>query len=187
MGKTAIAAPIYFSLAWTMLITYQTFTKTAVFSLVENLGPFLPMLGEWMLSHVDLVEFIHVLAWVFVLTSMIPGVLLGKKRGVLVQFFCTLMLSLIALSFADFLGLFFGVEAVEQVLSYAVVLTNPVVAVLYLSLPYLLMIGVDLYGRKKDKEGKEEDNAGLMEEAEEVVESETSTQKPKAYLRPFAT
>jgi len=101
MGKTAIAAPIYFSLAWTMLITYQTFTKTAVFSLVENLGPFLPMLGEWMLSHVDLVEFIHVLAWVFVLTSMIPGVLLGKKRGVLVQFFCTLMLSLIALSFAE--------------------------------------------------------------------------------------
>jgi len=80
---------------------------------------------------------------------MIPGVLIGKKRGVLVQFFCTLVLSLMALSFADFLGLIFGSQTVEQVLSYAVMLTNPWIAGFYLSLSYILMLTVDLYNKKK--------------------------------------
>jgi hypothetical protein len=184
LGKTAIAMPVYFSLAWTMLITYQTFTKTAVVSVVQSLNPFLPVIGSWMSAHMDLVEFIHVMAWIFVLTSMIPGVLIGRKRGVLVQFFCTLVLSLIALSFADFLSLIAGRQAVEQMLSYAFLLNNPLVAWLYLSLPYLLMLAVDLYGRRKSKKVEREEflvSDGEAEKTEEAV------QVNQACLKPFAT
>jgi hypothetical protein len=139
------------------------------------------MAGEWLLSHMQLVEFVHVLAWVFVLTSMIPGVLIGKKRGVLVQFFCTLVLSLMALSFADFLGLIFVSQTVEQVLSYAVMLTNPWIAGFYLSLPYILMLTVDLYNKKKQTK---EETAVSIRDAEET---EIPEQDPQTTAYPFTT
>ncbi|MBS7615484.1 hypothetical protein KEJ18_07145 [Candidatus Bathyarchaeota archaeon] len=183
LGKAAVVTPVYFSLAWTMLITYQTFTKTAVNSVVQGLNPVLPVLGEWLLLRVQLVEFIHALAWIFVLTSMIPSVLIGKKRGVLVHFFCTLMLSLMALSFADLLGLMFGAQAIQQINSYAVILNNPWIAGFYLSLPYILMLAVDFYGRKRDKQSREEFTVSVRE----TEEAEEPAPAPQARLRPFAT
>ncbi|MGQ9566242.1 MAG: hypothetical protein ACUVT5_06845 [Candidatus Bathyarchaeales archaeon] len=181
LGKTTLVTPVYFSLAWTMLITYQTFTRTAVNSVVQSLDITFPMFGEWLLSRVELVEFVHVLAWVFVLTSLIPGVLIGKKRGVLIQFFCTLVLSLMALSFADFLGLMFGSQAVEHMLSYATLLNNPWIAGVYLSLPYILMLTVDLYNKKKQT--KEE----IIVSMESAEKTELQEQDSQTTACPLAT
>jgi hypothetical protein len=153
LGKAAFVTPLYLSVAWTLMISYQLFTETAVTTLVTQINTFIPSIGLWLTSRVDLVVVFYSFAWVFVLSSVIPSLLLGKERGVLVQFFVCLTLTFLAFVLLDILELYAG-TSLAQLLSFAFVFSNPILATLYLALPYIVMIGLDVRSRRKNKAKK---------------------------------
>lgn len=148
MGKAAIVTPLYISVAWTLMTSYQFFTETTVRSVTTFINIFLPTIGNWLISRLDMIVFIHSFAWIFLLSSVIPSLLLGKEKGVLVQFGLCLTLAFLAFVIQDTVtGITSG--ALDQILGLAPVFQNPALAAAYLSLPYLLMIGFDIRSKSK--------------------------------------
>jgi len=173
MGRGAIVTPLYISTAWTLLISYQLFTETAVNSAVQKIGMSWPSIGGWLNPRIDVIVFVHAFAWIFVLASMTPSLILGKGRSVLMQFMVCLTLTLTAVWFPEIFSLVVGREFVDQVLRLAVWLENPWLASLYLSLPYLTMLSVDLRekrGRMLEKEPKEPEVVPTEEQQPSTVE-----------------
>jgi hypothetical protein len=160
LGKAAWATPMYISVAWTLMISYQLFTQTAVTTIVTVVNTLLPSVGFWLSSRIDIVIFVYSFAWVFVLSSAIPGVILGKERGVLVQFFVCLTLTFLALITVDVLESY-GTASLNQLLGLSFMFNNLVIATLYLALPYILMIALDIRSRNRNK--KKEDLEMLTE------------------------
>jgi len=152
LGKAAFTAPLYVCVAWTLIISYQLFTQTAVNSFVTFLNAFLPSLGGWLIFRIDTVVFIHAFAWIFVLSSVIPSVILGKGRGVLVQFFLCLTLVFVAMLVEDALTLMIESQPIYQLGNISTWLQNPILAGAYLSLPYLFMLYLDIRSKKKSKD-----------------------------------
>jgi len=132
------------------MISYQLFTETAVAGLITQINTFIPTIGFWLADRVDMIVFVYAFAWTFVLSSVIPSLLLGKERGVLVQFFVCLTLTFLAFVLLDLMELYAG-ASLAQLLSFAFVFTNPILAGLYLALPYIVMIGLDVKGRRGEK------------------------------------
>ena len=84
------------------------------------------------------------------MSSVIPALILGKERGVLVQFGVCLTLAFLAFVIQDALVGLNG--TLDQIIGLAPLFQNPLVAAVYLSLPYFLMLGFDIRGkRKKEK------------------------------------
>jgi hypothetical protein len=171
LGKAAWATPMYISVAWTLMISYQLFTQTAVTTVVTVVNTLLPSAGFWLSSRIDIVIFVYSFAWVFVLSSAIPGVILGKERGVLVQFFVCLTLTFLALITVDILESY-GAASLNQLLGLSFMFNNLVIAALYLALPYILMVALDVRLRNNNK--KKEDLETLTEN---YVENATNGQK----------
>jgi hypothetical protein len=153
LGKAVFITPLYLSIAWTLMISYQLFTETAVTTLVTQIDTFLPLIGIWLASRVDMVVFVYAFAWTFVLSSVIPALLLGKERGVLVQFFVCLTLTFLTFVLLDVLQNYAG-TSLAQLLSFAFIFSNPIIAGLYLAMPYIVMIGLDVRARRKNKAKK---------------------------------
>lgn len=160
LGKAIFATPLYISVAWTLMITYQLFTETAVTTIVTQIDTFVPSIGFWLATRVDMVVFVYAFAWTFVLSSVIPALLLGKERGVLVQFFVCLTLTFLAFILVDLMEIYAG-TSLSQLLSFAFVFTNPILATFYLALPYIVMIGLDVKSRRRNGAKKTSEN--LME------------------------
>lgn len=152
MGKATILTPLYISIAWTLMTSYQLFTETTVTTVTIFIGTYLPTIGAWMASRLDMVVFIHSFAWIFLLSSVIPALLLGKERGVLVQFGLCLTLALLAFVVQDAVSAGLGTGTLDQILGLAPLFRNPLLATIYLSLPYLLMLGFDIRGKRKKQE-----------------------------------
>jgi uncharacterized membrane protein len=178
LGKTAIAAPLYVSVAWTLMVSYQFFTQTAVATVITNINMVWPSLGGWLTSRMDMLVFIYAFAWVFVLSSVIPSVLLGKERSVLIQFFVCLTLTFIAFAVQDALTTYGG-RSIEQWFSLAVLFYNPFLAVIYLLTPYFLMLTIDIRSRRKRKKEEELENVTTAY-VEEVPAPEQKTQEEEA-------
>jgi len=157
LGKAAWEAPLYLSVAWTLMISYQMFTQTAITTLVTYINMFWPFVGAWLTSRVDMMVFISAFAWVFVLSSVIPTVILGKERSVLVQFFVCLILTFLAFITFDILQVYES-GPINYLLSLTVLLNNPFLAIAYLSIPYVLMLIIDLRARKRHKKEKALEN-----------------------------
>jgi hypothetical protein len=160
LGKAVFITPLYISLAWTLLISYQLFTETAVTTIVTQINSFIPAIGFWLTARVDMVVFVYAFAWIFVLSSVIPALLLGKERGVLVQFIVCMTLTFLAFALLDVLENYAG-TSLAQMLSFAFIFSNPIIAGLYLALPYIVMIGLDVRSRRRNKAKKAP--ADLME------------------------
>ena len=96
--------------------------------------------------------FIHAFAWIFVLSSVIPSVILGKGRGVLVQFFLCLTLVLVATLIEDALTIMIERQPIYQLENLSTWLQNPILAGVYLSVPYLFMLYLDIRSKKKNKD-----------------------------------
>ena len=150
LGKAVFITPLYLSVAWTLMISYQLFTETAVTTLVTQIDTFIPSIGFWLAARVDMVVFVYAFAWTFVLSSVIPSLLLGKERSVLIQFFVCLTLTFLAFILLDLMELYAG-TSLAQLLSFAFLFTNPILATLYLALPYIVMIVLDILSRRKNK------------------------------------
>jgi len=146
LGRAVWVAPLYISIAWTLMIAYQIFTQTAVSTIITNVNTFIPSIGFWLTSRIDLVIFVYGFAWVFILSSAIPGAILGKERGVLVQFFLCLTLTFLAIIMVDVLEIY-GNMSMSQLLGFSLFFNNLVVASLYLAIPYILMITLDIRSR----------------------------------------
>ena len=69
------------------------------------------------------------------------------------QFFVCLTLTFLAFVLLDILELYAG-TSLAQLLSFAFVFSNPIIAGLYLALPYIVMIGLDVRGRRRNKAKK---------------------------------
>ena len=152
LGKAAFTAPLYICVAWTLIVSYQLFTQTAVNSVVISLNTFWPYVGSWLISRIDTVVFIHAFAWIFVLSSVIPSVILGKGRGVLVQFFLCLTIVFVAMLVEDALTVMIGRQPIYQLGNLLMWLQNPILAGAYLSVPYLFMLYLDVRSKKKSKD-----------------------------------
>lgn len=153
LGKAVYITPLYLSVAWTLMISYQLFTETAVTTIVTQLNTVVPTIGFWLAARVDMVVFVYAFAWTFVLSSVIPSLLLGKERGVLVQFFVCLTLTFLAFALLDVLQNYAG-TSLAQLLSFSFLFSNPLIAGFYLALPYIVMIGLDVHSRRKNKAKK---------------------------------
>jgi hypothetical protein len=153
LGKAVFITPLYLSVAWTLMISYQLFTETAVTTIVIQLNTVVPTIGFWLAARVDMVVFVYAFAWTFVLSSVIPSLLLGKERGVLVQFFVCLTLTFLAFALLDVLQNYAG-TSLAQLLSFSFLFSNPILAGFYLALPYIVMVGLDVHSRRKNKAKK---------------------------------
>ena len=182
MGKATIITPLYISVAWTLMTSYQLFTETTVKSVTIYINMYLPTIGVWMASRLDMIVFIHSFAWIFLLSSVIPSLILGKERGVLVQFGLCLTLAFLAFVVQDALRGLNG--TLDQILGLAPLFQNPLLAAIYLSLPYLLMLGFDIRGKRKNekwvKVESESETDDFSEDAfimEDDFEEEEKTQE----------
>ena len=155
MGKAAFT-PLYISAVWVLLISYQLFTQTAVVSVLSYFNVSWPSaLSEWFVSHEELIIFIHGFAWVFVLSSVIPSVLLGKERSVILQFLVCLLLTLVSISLRDLLPFFHDGQINNQILNISDLFRDPGFAGIYLSVPYFLMLYLDIRSKRLKTKNKE--------------------------------
>jgi len=166
LGKAALITPLYISVAWTLMISYQLFTQTAATTVIDNIKIFWPSVGAWLASRMDMIIFVYAFAWVFLLSSAIPSVILGKERGVLPQFFVCLTLTFLAFVVQDVITTYGG-RSIVQIFSLAVLFHNPFLAIGYLSIPYLLMLGFDIHSRRKQKKKEKMESVtdGFLEDA----------------------
>jgi hypothetical protein len=144
--RAIFVTPAYLSVAWTLMVGYQLFTQTAVTTVVTLLGTNFPVLEAWLTTRIDMIVFVYAFAWVFVLSSIIPSIILGKERSVLVQFMVCLAITLTSFVILDAID-----PTVLYSASFLQIFTNPIFASVYLSLPYIVMLAIDLRGRQKKK------------------------------------
>jgi hypothetical protein len=141
------------------MVSYQIFTQTAVKTVVDNLVVYAPFVGLWLNSRIDMVVFVYAFAWVFVLSSIIPTLILGKERSVFVQFLVCLGLTLLGFVLIDVFKSAYGFDLSDPVVllahPYMQIFSNIVFAVFYLSVPYVLMIVIDYRGKKKREQREE--------------------------------
>jgi hypothetical protein len=133
------------------MTSYQLFTETTVKTITSSIYMCLPAVGAWMAARIDMIVFIHSFAWIFLLSSFIPAVLLGKQRGVLVQFGVCLSLAVLA-NIVQGAVTDIGQGPLDQILGLAPLFQNPALAVAYMALPYLLMVWFDIRGKRKKEE-----------------------------------
>lgn len=177
MTRATVATPVYLSFAWILMISYQLFTQTAVTTVVSYIDKSWPFVGAWLTSRTEMIVFIYAFSWVFVLSSAIPSVILGKQTGVLIQFFVCLTLTFAAFLIKDLLATYGG-GPIESFFSFSGLFHNPFLAVGYLSIPYALMLILDVRSRKRRKK----------EEKEEKLELETvDYSQGDLWLRPTTT
>jgi hypothetical protein len=180
MSKATLMTPLYVSVAWTVMVTYQIFTQTAVSTVLNSFNRLWPVAGEWLLLRTDMIIFVHAFAWVFVLSSVIPSLLLGKKRSVLVQFFVCLTLALVAFVIQDSVSVYLSGQS-QVLLGVAFLLGNPFLAVVYLSVPYLFMVTIDIRARRKAKKDEHMDKITAMYlERSGVGEKESAEEEESA-------
>jgi hypothetical protein len=151
-----IAAPLYLSISWVLTVSYQLLTDTAVKTVGSQIGLVWPSAALWINSNIETIIFIYAFTWIFVLSSVIPASIVGKDRGVLAQYAVVLILSMIAFFMPDILFVAFGFD-IAQIISSAKILENVALAIFYLSVPYLFMLGLDLRSRSISKRNKLED------------------------------
>lgn len=139
--RAGLAVPAYVSVAWTLMVSYQLFTEKAVGTVVGQIAVLSPSLGGWLVSKADTLVFVYAFAWIFLLSSAIPSVILGKQRSILVQFFICLVLAFTALALQDALA--------DRISGLTGLFANPFLAYVYLSVPFLLMLLIDIRPRAR--------------------------------------
>jgi hypothetical protein len=183
--KAALATPAYLSVAWALMVSYQIFTQTAVRTVVDTVAVYFPLLGDWLILRIDMIVFIYAFAWVFVLSSIIPSLILGKERSVFVQFIVCLALTLTGFVLIDVLNktAIIDLTTPEAIMSipYMGLFTNLFFAAFYLAIPYILMLTIDYRSKKKRKDAQTQRMKNLTDEFFKKTEPEKpeTAEKPK--------
>jgi hypothetical protein len=186
LGKATLLAPFYISVAWMLMTSYQLFTQIIVDTIITFISNYLPTIGAWMFSRIDLIVFIHSFAWIFLLSSFIPAVLLGKERCALVQFSLCLTLAVLAYviqgAVADMSN-----GPLDQILGLGNLFRNPALAITYMSSPYLLMAWFDIHSKRRKNflilKWKEMIFQRKFSVLKKILQSKTKYKKKKLYMQ----
>jgi hypothetical protein len=125
------------------MLSYQIFTQTAL----KTVAGSAPFLSSALNSNVSVAAFVCSFAWMFVLSSVISGLIFGQQKRIFIQFLIGLILTVTAS------GIFEAIKIAGYDLSnpntllaspYAKVFGNGYFSFFYLSLPFIFMIVVDL-------------------------------------------
>ncbi len=179
--KAGIMAPLYLSISWILTVSYQLLTETAVNSVAGQVALLWPSASNWITNNLSTIVFVYAFTWIFVLSSVIPSKILGKERGVLTQYIVVLTLSLIAFFMPDILFSITGIQ-VSQILTTVGYLENPLIAGVYLAVPYLFMLGLDLHARRAARIKRERQLIDDVNELNQITlsdnysETETDTE-----------
>lgn len=124
-------------------------------TLITSLSALMPNLGAWLMSQLDTINFIHNFAWIFVLSSLIPSLLLGRDRSVTVHFLFCLTFTLVSTWISNFvLGRRW--DSSGPLLAVSLLFYNPFFAMLYLLAPYIIMLALDIHtSRVKTRRNEE--------------------------------
>jgi hypothetical protein len=137
-----------------LTVSYQLFTDTAVRTIAINVNSFWPAASAWMNSNIQMIVFVYAFSWIFVLSSVLPSVILGKERSVLIQYGVCLVLTFLAFSIQ-------GVIQIQQLFGEAIFLKNPIIAGIYLIVPYLIMVAIDVRSRSERRKREETEKQHL--------------------------
>lgn len=148
-------APLYLSISWVLTISYQLLTQTAVSSVAGQVALLWPSGSVWINSNIGTIVFVYAFTWIFVLSSVIPSKILGKERSVLIQYIVVLILSLIAFFMPEILFSVANIQ-IDQSFGASQFLQNPIIAGIYLAVPYLFMLGLDIHAKRVACTKKEE-------------------------------
>ena len=152
LARGILVTSILLAAAWVLMLTYQVFTKTALTSVASSLNGVVPYLASTLSSNIGLAVFICSFAWMFVLSTVISNLIFGNQRRVFVQFLIGLMLTLTASALFDAAKWFgWDLSNPKTLLAnrYAQVFNSAVFSALFLSLPFVFMIGMDLRAMMK--------------------------------------
>ena len=149
IGKAVITTPVYFSFAWLLIMSYQLFTDIAVRTILRELYILWPSVGTWLIPNTGKLVFVYAFSWLFLLSSVIPSWLVGKKKGTFIQFIIVLLLTVSVSFFETLFNSLMGLE-IDQVFSFIVYLNNPLDAATYLMLPYIIMLVLDITNRRNE-------------------------------------
>ncbi|MEM2430800.1 MAG: hypothetical protein QXX94_02375 [Candidatus Bathyarchaeia archaeon] len=155
MKKAALSLSYILS-AWILMVSYQMFTHVSVSTVVGSINGLMPSLSNWLLSKIDLINFIHNFAWIFVLSSLIPSILLGKERNVTVHFIFCLTFTLISTWIKDYVFELNAGGSSNLITTLSLLFHNLPVAIIYLYAPYIVMIALDIHTNKLRTRKKEE-------------------------------
>ena len=166
MGKLIWVTPVYLAVAWALMISYQLFTETAVHTVVNSITIVFPATYDLLISRIDMIVVINAFAWVFVLSSVIPSIILGKERSILVQFFVCLTLTVVSFLILDVITM--DGPFLELLQGASFLFNNLLFALLYLILPYIAMFILDwhLNGRFKQRRKLNELTQEYLENAD---------------------
>ena len=139
------------SFSWVLTVSYQIYTDTAVKTVSSTLNGFLPLASAWLSANIQMVSFAYAFSWIFLLSSIVPALILGKERSVLVQYFVCLTLTVLALSAENLLSTH---STIQTILGASVFLDKPVIAFVYLLIPFVFMISLDARSRWKRSKGQ---------------------------------
>jgi len=98
-----------------------------------------------------MIIFIYAFAWVFVLSSALPGIILGKNRSVLIQFVVCLVLTFVSFIIHDGLFSLVNGETIQKIMGIVALLENPYLAIMYLSLPYIIISVIDVQTKRSNR------------------------------------
>jgi len=154
--KAGIITPLYLSGSWILTISYQLLTHTAVTTIASNIAFLWPSASIWLYANIETIAFVYAFTWIFVLSSVIPSAIIGKERSFVAQYVVVLVLSLLAFFMPDILSTTAGID-INQALTSVALFQNIAIAIVYLSAPYLFMIGIDWRAKRMAKKIKKEE------------------------------
>ena len=129
------------------MLSYQIFTGAALTTIASSLRGAVAFLGSPLGSNIALAVFVCSFAWMFVLSSVISELIFGKQKRIFVQFLIGLALTAAAGGLFDvFKWAGWDLSNPNTLLSnrYAQVFGNAWFSALYLSVPFLFMIAIDV-------------------------------------------
>jgi hypothetical protein len=145
----------YLALAYFLMLSYQIFTQTAVSSIATSLNIFAPFLSSVLSNQASLAVFICSFAWTFVLSSIIATLTFGQEKRLSIRFLISLGLTVASTAIINQFKLY-GIDVTNPHIvtpSFcAQAFNNPAFAFLYLALPFIFMITIDLHITKKAKQ-----------------------------------
>lgn len=137
MVRSSFLAPLYISTSWMLIITHQVFTETAIITVIEKYQAPLSNYAIFLGSSIDILVFIYSFAWIFILSSVIPSIILGKKRGVFIQFLVVLAITFVSAYLPNIIGRL-NILQINELFELSKIFQDHVFAIIYLLLPFIL-------------------------------------------------
>lgn len=129
-----------------LIITHQVFTETALLTVIEKYQAPLSKYAAFPWPSIDILVFIYSFAWIFILSSVIPSIILGKERGVLIQFLVVLAITFVS-SYIPTIIERIKIIQMNELFELSKIFQDHVFATIYLLFPFMLMFIIDLHGR----------------------------------------